>query len=85
MKWKQQLFGMKAYQPGKPIEEVKKLFGLDEVVKLASNENPFGSSPKVKQFLQKMSPIMQFIQMAMHKAYVHRWRIFMVLQKMNLF
>lgn len=53
MKWKQQLFGMKAYQPGKPIEEVKKLFGLDEVVKLASNENPFGSSPKVKQFLQK--------------------------------
>lgn len=53
MKWKQQLFGMKAYKPGKPIEEVKKLFGLDEVVKLASNENPFGSSPKVKQFLQK--------------------------------
>ena len=53
MKWKQQLFGMKAYQPGKPIEEVKNLFGLDEVVKLASNENPFGSSPKVKQFLQK--------------------------------
>ncbi|WP_336047036.1 histidinol-phosphate transaminase [Solibacillus ferritrahens] len=52
MKWKQQLFGMKAYQPGKPIEEVKKLFGLDEVIKLASNENPFGSSPKVRQFLQ---------------------------------
>ncbi|MGE7023108.1 histidinol-phosphate transaminase [Solibacillus cecembensis] len=52
MKWKQQLHGMKAYQPGKPIEEVKKQFGLDEVVKLASNENPFGSSPKVKAFLQ---------------------------------
>ncbi|MEG0472695.1 MAG: histidinol-phosphate transaminase [Solibacillus sp.] len=52
MKWKQQLQGMKAYQPGKPIEEVKKEFGLDEVVKLASNENPFGSSPKVKEFLQ---------------------------------
>ena len=47
MKWKQQLFGMKAYQPGKPMDEVKKQFGLDEVVKLASNENPFGSSPKV--------------------------------------
>lgn len=52
MKWKQQIQGMKAYQPGKPIEEVKKIFGLDEVVKLASNENPFGSSPKVKSFLQ---------------------------------
>ncbi len=52
MKWKQQLFGMKAYQPGKPIDEVKKQFGLEEVVKLASNENPFGSSSNVKQFLQ---------------------------------
>lgn len=52
MKWKQQLFGMQAYKPGKPIDEVKKEFGLDEVIKLASNENPFGSSPKVKAFLQ---------------------------------
>ncbi|MEK4229016.1 histidinol-phosphate transaminase [Solibacillus sp. FSL H8-0538] len=52
MKWKQQIHGMKAYQPGKPMEEVKRMFGLDEVVKLASNENPFGSSPKVKAFLQ---------------------------------
>ncbi|ATP39627.1 histidinol-phosphate transaminase [Solibacillus sp. R5-41] len=52
MKWKQQLHGMKAYQPGKPMEEVKKQYGLDEVVKLASNENPFGSSPQVKAFLQ---------------------------------
>ena len=53
MKWKQQIHGMKAYQPGKPMEEVKEMFGLDEVVKLASNENPFGSSPKVKAFLQQ--------------------------------
>lgn len=52
MKWKQQIHGMKAYQPGKPMEEVKRMYGLDEVVKLASNENPFGSSPKVKEFLQ---------------------------------
>ncbi|MDN4493862.1 histidinol-phosphate transaminase [Ureibacillus aquaedulcis] len=52
MKWKQQVYNMKAYQPGKPIEEVKKEFGLDEVVKLASNENPYGFSPKVKAFLE---------------------------------
>ena len=52
MKWKQQILGMKAYQPGKPIDEVKKEFGLEEVVKLASNENPFGSSPKVKAYLK---------------------------------
>lgn len=52
MKWKEQILGMKAYQPGKPIDEVKRLYGLDEVVKLASNENPFSCSPKVKTFLQ---------------------------------
>ena len=51
MKWKQQILGMKPYKPGKPVEEVQREFGLDEVVKLASNENPFGFSPKVKQFL----------------------------------
>lgn len=53
MKWKQQIYAMKPYQPGKPIEEVTKEFGLEEVVKLASNENPYGTSPKVTEFLRK--------------------------------
>ncbi|MEO4053162.1 histidinol-phosphate transaminase [Solibacillus sp. CAU 1738] len=52
MRWKQQIQGMKAYQPGKPIDEVKEMYGLEEVIKLASNENPYGSSPKVKALLQ---------------------------------
>ncbi|MHA2621407.1 MAG: histidinol-phosphate transaminase [bacterium JZ-2024 1] len=34
------------YIPGKPIEEVQRELGLDYVVKLASNENPLGPSPK---------------------------------------
>ncbi|MFQ5907058.1 MAG: aminotransferase class I/II-fold pyridoxal phosphate-dependent enzyme, partial [bacterium] len=35
------------YKPGKPIEEVKRELGLKgEIVKLASNENPLGASPK---------------------------------------
>ena len=29
------------YKPGKPIEDVKRMYGLDRVIKLASNENPF--------------------------------------------
>lgn len=37
---------MHPYQPGKPISTVKRELGLDRVVKLASNENPFGPSPK---------------------------------------
>lgn len=35
------------YKPGKPIEETKREFGLSEVIKLASNENPLGPSPLV--------------------------------------
>lgn len=34
------------YPPGKPIEEVQREYGLDSVVKLASNENPLGPSPR---------------------------------------
>jgi histidinol-phosphate aminotransferase len=34
------------YVPGKPIEETKRQLGLKEVIKLASNENPLGASPK---------------------------------------
>ncbi|HRE84257.1 MAG TPA: aminotransferase class I/II-fold pyridoxal phosphate-dependent enzyme [Opitutaceae bacterium] len=36
------------YEPGKPIEEVARELGLDAatIIKLASNENPFGSSPR---------------------------------------
>ena len=35
------------YEPGKPIEEVAREFGLDpnEIVKMASNESPLGVSP----------------------------------------
>ncbi|MCZ8535783.1 histidinol-phosphate transaminase [Paenisporosarcina quisquiliarum] len=55
MKWKNQLTGMKPYQPGRSIDEVKKMYGLDHIVKLASNENPFGTSPKVSEFLENQA------------------------------
>lgn len=45
---KPQIVNLPVYQPGKPIEEVKRELGLDEVIKLASNENPFGCSPRVR-------------------------------------
>lgn len=34
------------YEPGKPIEEVEREYGISGSVKLASNENPLGPSPK---------------------------------------
>ncbi|MEX0673421.1 MAG: hypothetical protein WD067_01530, partial [Gaiellaceae bacterium] len=33
------------YEPGKPIEEVQRELGLERVVKLASNEGPYGPFP----------------------------------------
>ena len=36
-----------AYQTGKPVEELSREYGIRDVVKLASNENPMGCSPAV--------------------------------------
>ncbi|MDV2683475.1 histidinol-phosphate transaminase [Alkalihalophilus lindianensis] len=52
MQPKAQLLGLPSYEPGKPIEEVKKELGLTKIIKLASNENPFGSSPKVTEAIK---------------------------------
>lgn len=41
------------YQPGKPISEVQREYGLSRVIKLASNENPLGVSPKVKAAMEQ--------------------------------
>lgn len=46
------------YVAGKPIDEVKRELGLSEVIKLASNENPWGPSPRA---LQAMKEAMQEI------------------------
>ncbi len=50
---------MQPYSPGKPIDEVKRELGLTEVIKLASNENPLGPSPKaveaVRQAAEQMN------------------------------
>lgn len=53
MKIKQSMVGLVPYQPGKPIEDVKRELGLKEVIKLASNENPYGASPDVKEAIME--------------------------------
>ena len=58
MKWKQPLLSLKPYQPGRTIEEVKKQYGLEEIVKLASNENPFGCSPKAAGAIRDFSSLL---------------------------
>jgi histidinol-phosphate aminotransferase len=48
---KSQIVNLPVYEPGKPIDEVKRELGLDKVIKLASNENPFGYSSHVRDAL----------------------------------
>ena len=40
---------LKPYEPGKPLEELEREYGISEAVKLASNENPLGMSVKAKE------------------------------------
>ena len=44
-----------AYEPGKPIEETARELGLkpEQIIKLASNENPLGPSPKAKEAMRE--------------------------------
>ena len=46
------LAGIVPYEPGKPIETVQREFGLARVVKLASNEGPFGPVPAALEALR---------------------------------
>lgn len=44
------------YVPGKPMEEVKRELGIEDLVKLASNENPLGPSPRALAAMERALP-----------------------------
>jgi histidinol-phosphate aminotransferase len=51
------LANVQPYKPGKPIEElIRELKLKGEVIKLASNENPLGTSPKAMAAIKKFAP-----------------------------
>lgn len=56
----------KPYPPGKPIEELERELGLTNVIKLASNENPIGASPKAVAALQAALPDLRLYPDASH-------------------
>ena len=51
---------LKVYEAGKPIELVVREYGVkpEEIIKLASNENPYGCSKKVQTAVEKIVPNM---------------------------
>lgn len=44
------------YVPGKPIEEVEREYGITDIIKMASNENPLGPSPKAIAAMREAIP-----------------------------
>ena len=50
------LDGLVPYEPGKPVELVQRELGLERVVKLASNEGPFGPFPSALEAIQRALP-----------------------------
>ncbi|MDQ7059785.1 MAG: histidinol-phosphate transaminase [Sulfurimonas sp.] len=56
MEFNKKLEDIKTYEAGKPIELVVREFGIEpkDIIKLASNENPYGCSPKVQDAVKKI-------------------------------
>ncbi|MGE4504254.1 MAG: histidinol-phosphate transaminase [Desulfovibrionaceae bacterium] len=46
-----EILEFKPYTPGLNIEQIQERYGLDTVIKLASNENPLGASPVVRKVI----------------------------------
>src|ERR1700722_3277527 len=44
---------LRPYEPGRSIEDVRRTYGVEWVAKLASNENPLGSSPRAIEAIAK--------------------------------
>ncbi len=47
------LLKINTYEAGRPIDEIKRQLGLKNIIKLASNENPLGPSPKAMDAVRK--------------------------------
>ena len=48
----QGLAALQPYVPGKPLSELERELGISDSVKLASNENPLGPSPRAVDAIQ---------------------------------
>ncbi|MCC2640917.1 MAG: hisC [Nitrospira sp.] len=67
------------YVPGKPIEELQRELGLPRAIKLASNENPIGPSPKALAALAEKAPALNRYPdggaFRLRGALAERWKV----------
>jgi histidinol-phosphate aminotransferase len=58
---RRELEELQTYVPGTPVEEVQERYGLPEIIKMASNENPWGPSPMALQAVsEELSRLAQY-------------------------
>lgn len=57
MRYRKAIENIKPYKPGLSDEEIKKKNNIDKVIKLASNENPYGASKNVKRVFENIDRI----------------------------
>ena len=71
--------GIIPYPPGKPMEELERELGIKRSIKLASNENPLGPSPKamaaIRKGLQKIQRYPDGAGYYLREALAHRWKV----------
>lgn len=67
------------YVPGKPIEELQRELGLTRVIKLASNENPLGPSPKALAVISESAATLHRYPdggaFRLREALADRWKV----------
>ena len=52
-----EVLAFESYTPGLSIDEIRERYGLDSVVKMASNENPLGTSPLAEEAIRAAAPL----------------------------
>lgn len=79
LKVHQNIASLVPYVPGKPIEELERELGISQAVKLASNENPLGPSPKALAVLGEASKTLhRYPDGGAHRlrgALAERWKV----------
>lgn len=55
MNYRESIKDVLPYMPGKSEDEIKRQYNIDKVIKIASNENPYGATPKVNEYMKNIN------------------------------
>ena len=69
----QRIAALQPYKPGKPIDELARELGINDIVKLASNENPLGLIQHVTDAISEASTQLPRYPMAVVTNSSRRW------------